>query len=221
MASRFWRWVTAVALLPWTIGASHAVWVALRSNKAGEFRMAAVTGAACWLLYQAFCPPTWWLYVAGHELTHALWAKIFGARVTRLRISSAGGRVTVSKANRWIVLSPYIFPFYTAMWVGFGGILRAFIDDNAPGRALFVFGIGFTYAFHMTFTAAALRREQPDIADSGWLFSAVFLYIGNALILVALLAIVDSGRARPRDLAWTLVDGAGWLVHWVLPRSWQ
>lgn len=219
--ARFWRACTALALVPWLVGVTRAAWVALGAGGAIEFRLAAVCGAASWLLYQAFGPKPWWFYVAGHELTHALWARLCGARVSGLRISAAGGRVTVSKSNAWIVLSPYIFPFYTALWVGMGALTQLFVNFDLSLRAVFLFGVGLSYAFHVTFTLAALRRNQPDIAESGRLFSFVFLYLGNGVVLIALLAVIDSHWVKPRDIAWALVDGAGWLVDKAMPRDWR
>ena len=52
------------------------------------------------------------LYVLGHELTHAMWGLLFGARPSDVRVSASGGSVRLSKSNLLITLAPYFFPFY-------------------------------------------------------------------------------------------------------------
>src|SRR3990172_2925734 len=54
-------------------------------------------------------------YVIGHELTHALFALLFGGSVKAFRASNRGGRVTLTKSNFIITLAPYFFPLYTAL----------------------------------------------------------------------------------------------------------
>src|SRR3989337_3365266 len=52
-------------------------------------------------------------YVFGHELTHALFAVLFGGSVKSFHASDRGGRVTITKSNFIITLAPYFFPLYT------------------------------------------------------------------------------------------------------------
>lgn len=53
-----------------------------------------------------------WIYVFGHELTHALWAWVFGGKIFEMKVSSEGGVVRTDKSNFLIVLAPYFFPVY-------------------------------------------------------------------------------------------------------------
>jgi hypothetical protein len=77
-------------------------------------------------------PKPMWIYVFGHELTHALWTWLFGGQVKKMKVSSAGGHVVVSKTNFVIALAPYFFPLYAALVIavfasaisfGTGGII--------------------------------------------------------------------------------------------------
>ncbi len=76
-----------------------------------------LAGAACWLVIFLLLPKPMWIYVFGHELTHALWAWLFGGRVKKMKVTSEGGHVVISKTNFLIVLAPYFFPLYAVMVV--------------------------------------------------------------------------------------------------------
>ena len=66
-------------------------------------------GAACWVVIYLLLPKPMWIYVFGHELTHALWVWLFGGSVKKFKVTSDGGHVIVDKTNFLIALSPYFF----------------------------------------------------------------------------------------------------------------
>ncbi|MBI3191792.1 MAG: M50 family metallopeptidase, partial [Pedosphaera parvula] len=108
------KWVKAilaVLLLPVCIGAAKALWRVLQaSGSADTFWVAMLAGAACWVVIFLLLPKPMWLYVVGHEMTHALWTWLFGGRVKSLKATSKGGQVVVTRSNFLIVLAPYFFP---------------------------------------------------------------------------------------------------------------
>ena len=123
-------------------------------------------------------------YVLGHELTHALWGLLFGARPSDVRVSESGGSVKLSKSNVVITLAPYFFPFYTFLVIIVALVTYAFMRP-LPFLPLWLFAIGFTWAFHVLFTLETLSRRQPDVRLYGRIFSwAVILIVNIALILV-------------------------------------
>lgn len=127
-------------------------------------------------------------YVLGHELTHALWGLIFGARAHDLKVASSGGSVKLSKTNMLITLAPYFFPFYTFVVIVAALVTYAFMRP-LPFLPLWMFLVGFTWAFHVLFTLQTLTERQPDIKVYGRVFSWVFILLANiALILVFLAA---------------------------------
>ena len=72
-------------------------------------------GFALWL-FPFFClPRPTRSYVLAHELTHALWGWVMGARIKRMRISKSSGSVTLTKSNFLVALAPYFFPLYTVL----------------------------------------------------------------------------------------------------------
>src|SRR5204862_3957731 len=108
------KWVKTiigVLLLPVCLGATWALELVLRaSGNADTVWVPMMAGAACWLVIFLLLPKPMWVYVFGHELTHALWTWLFGGRVRKFKATSEGGHVVVSKNNFLITLAPYFFP---------------------------------------------------------------------------------------------------------------
>lgn len=140
--------------------------------------------ALCWIAV----PHPVRAYVLGHELTHAIWGLMFGARPSDLRVGQNGGSVKLTKSNLLITLAPYFFPFYTFLVVIAALITYAFLRP-LPCLPLWMFLIGFTWAFHLLFTIETLTQRQPDIKLYGRMFSWVFIFLINALIVMVFLAV--------------------------------
>ncbi len=185
--TRILRWLIALGLVPICIGTTRAAFdVLLGSLAAREFWIAFAGGALAWILVFLTLPKPLWLYVVGHELTHAVWGLLFGAKVKSLRATSKGGQVVLSHSNTLIALAPYFFPFYTGLLTLLALIIRwawphPWIDP------LFHFGLGGTYAFHFTLTGWILRIRQSDLSGEGYLLSAMVIWLGN--VAIGLLAV--------------------------------
>ena len=149
--------------------------------------VAVIAGLVAQLAVWKFLPLPVRAYVLGHELTHALWGLLFGARVSKLRVGTSGGSVTLSKSNVWITLAPYFFPFYTFVVIVVALITYAFIRP-LPCLPLWMFLVGFTWAFHALFTLETLTQRQPDVKLYGRIFSWVFIFLVNILIILVWLA---------------------------------
>jgi len=124
------------------------------------------------------------VYVLGHELTHALCGLCFGAIPTNLRVGLKGGSVTLTKSNLLITLSPYFFPFWTAVVGLLALIVRCFVSP-LPYTGAWLFAVGFTWCLHVCFTLRALLQSQPDIQEYGYVFSYVFIWILNVAAVIA------------------------------------
>src|SRR5439155_4707550 len=116
-------------------------------------------------------------------LSHAVWTWMFGGKVKKFSASSAGGHVVVTKNNFLIALAPYFFPVYVFI------VVLVFAAGNLvwnwrPYLVWFHLLLGAAYAFHLTLTWHILKSEQSDIADQGYLFSAVVIFLGNMLVLL-------------------------------------
>jgi len=178
------KFVIAILLLPVCAGAAMALGAVLRlSGGADTTWVPFLGGVACWCVIFFLLPKPMLIYVLGHELTHALWAWLFGGRLKKMKVSSKGGHVIVTKSNFLIMLAPYFFPLYAVM------VIAVFaIGDGIWGwERLFVFFnllLGAAYAFHVTLTIHALQTQQSDITSQGYLFSGVVIFLGNITILL-------------------------------------
>lgn len=178
------KFFIAVLLLPVCAGAALALGAVIRvCGGADTTWIPFLAGAACWCVIFFLLPKPMWIYVFGHELTHALWAWLFGGRVKKMKVSSGGGHVIVTKNNFLITLAPYFFPLYAVL------VIAVFATGNGIWdwqRFLVFFDLllGAAYAFHITLTFHTLQTQQSDITSQGYLFSGVVIFLGNALILL-------------------------------------
>ncbi len=127
-------------------------------------------------------------YVLGHELTHALWGLLFGARPSDVRVGAEGGSVRLSKTNVVITLAPYFFPFYTFVVILSALVTSAFFRP-LPFLPLWMFMIGFTWAFHILFTLETLTQRQPDVKTYGRIFSWTVIFLVNLATVLVWLAV--------------------------------
>ena len=146
-------------------------------------------------------PKPMWVYVFGHELTHALWTWMMGGRVKRFKASSKGGHVIVTKNNFIIALAPYFFPLYAILvvLVFVGGHL---LWNWRPYEVWFHFLLGAAYAFHLTLTWHILKSSQSDITEHGYLFSAVIIFLGNVTVLLIGVPLLVSKVGVVTALGW-------------------
>lgn len=190
--SGFLRLLFGLAVLPACWGVTRVFVVSLVDSVAGS-SLAASCSLLGGMLVFVFC---WFLlphmvrtYVFGHELTHALWGLLFGAVPTRVKVSARGGSVSLSKTNVFIVLAPYFFPFYTFVVFLLALAVYAFIRP-LPWVPLWLFLVGFTWAFHILFTLETLTQRQPDVTMYGRIFSWTFIYLANLVLVLVGLASV-------------------------------
>jgi hypothetical protein len=214
---RLTRWLTGLILLPlcwvttWTLLSrfSHATLVQGFWQSAEFWYFA--TGAllmAGWFwsgLLQSFFL---YLYVLGHELTHAVFVLLFRGRVTDFHVSTAGGYITTNKTNLIIALSPYFVPFWSIIAALVHTAIRLSTDTHPGWELAFYAAMGVTWTFHMVWTLWMIPRDQPDLRENGTFLSLVVIYLANVLVLVMLLcAAEDSPVATARDFA------REWLRH--------
>jgi len=123
-------------------------------------------------------------YVIGHELTHALFAILFGGSVKAFHASEKGGQVHITKSNFVITLAPYFFPLYTFFALIALAVARA---ANMPAlEPWLVLVAGASFAFHIILTLIFLQTDQNDIREHGAFFSYPLIFLFN-VILTALL----------------------------------
>lgn len=117
-------------------------------------------------------------YVIGHELTHALFALLFGGAVKSIHASDRGGRVTLTKSNFIITLAPYFFPLYTFLALLLYWTARAADARSVTGDVL-IFLSGATFTLHLALTFIFLQTDQNDIREEGAIFSYPLIFLFN------------------------------------------
>ncbi len=153
------------------------------------------------------------LYVFGHELTHALWAWLFGGRVKKMKVTSGGGHVVITKTNFLITLAPYFFPLYAVIVIAVFAIGHWLWGWE---RLLVFFDLllGAAYAFHVTLTIHTLQTQQSDITSQGYLFSGVVIFLGNAIILLFGIPLLTQKMTLGHAFHLWLMD-ISTVLHWL------
>ncbi len=149
-----------------------------------------------------------YLYVLGHELTHAVFVLLFRGKVTDFHVSAEGGYITTNKTNLLIALSPYFVPFWSVVFAMFYGVIRLSTSLEAGWDLAFYALMGLTWTFHMVWTLWMIPRDQPDLKENGTFLSLVVIYFANLLVLIGLFCIAEeTPLLNARDFA------REWLRH--------
>lgn len=168
-------------------------------------------GVVLWLLFFTGClaafgePRGRWLYVLGHEGTHAVWAWLSRGRVSEFKVHRDGGHILTDKPTVLVTLAPYFYPIPCILLIILFGLVRLFYRlEEAPPllenahflvtpMGVFFLLFGLAWGFHISFTVWMIRRGQSDLRMHGNFFSLVLIYIGNLAFLSLLLVLSASG----------------------------
>jgi hypothetical protein len=137
-------------------------------------------------LHLLFYKPTFF-YVLGHEAVHAAFSLVLGGKISSFAVNKEGGSVSTDKSNTFIELSPYFVPIYAIILMAIYFVISYSYKING---AAFVYLIGFALAFHVVMTIEVMKIKQPDILKSGYLFSIVFVYVLNIIIIALLFSLM-------------------------------
>jgi hypothetical protein len=208
------KFIIALLLLPFCAGAAGALWRVLCAGYGADTVWVPIlAGAACWTVIFLLLPKPMWIYVFGHELTHAVWTWLFWGRVKKMKVTSKGGHVVISKTNFLIALAPYFFPLYAAL------VILVFAVGNLiwnwhEYRVYFHLLIGAAYAFHVTLTFHVLQTRQSDVTSQGYLFSAVVIFLGNVCVLLFGVPLLTARLGILNSLQYWAESMAG-IFHWM------
>ena len=204
--------IIAILLLPVCVGAASALWMVLRATgDADTTWVPLLAGAACWVTIYLMLPKPMWVYILGHEFTHALWTWLFGGKVKKFRASANGGHVVVNRSNFAIALAPYFFPLYAVL------VVLVFLAGHELWNwrhylVWFHLLLGAAYAFHVTLTWHILKHSQSDISDQGYVFSAVIIFLGNIAVLLVGIPLLVPKVGLFTALGWWL-ECTGEAIH--------
>jgi hypothetical protein len=172
--------------------------VAMGASAAAPFVAGLGLMTAAWILGHHVIDPAgrfgWgmktarWMYVLGHELTHALAAWTSGGKVFSIQVEEKGGHVDLSHSSAFVALAPYCVPFHALMVVA-GYRVLLWLRPEAQAEALFLLLMGAALAFHSLMTWETLTQvKQPDLdAAGGSVFSFALIIMANGLVVLLLL----------------------------------
>ncbi len=208
------KFIIALLLLPVCLGAARTLWLVLRAGYGADtVWIPLLAGAACWIVIFLLLPKPMWIYVFGHELTHALWAWLFGGQVKKMKVSAKGGHVVISKTNFVIALAPYFFPLYAVLVIAVFALGNLIFSWHSY-RVWFDLLLGAAYAFHLTLTFHVLQTQQSDITGQGYLFSAVVIFLGNVCVLMFGIPLLTMKTGLLTVCEWWFY-GVGDVFHWL------
>ena len=193
------RFLAGLALLPFCLALIRTLVFLMHSIKietSVPFLHAPLTafgaGLGLWLLIHFTLPQPARAYILAHELTHALWGMLMGAKVSNLQVRKNTGSVRLSKSNFMVTLAPYFFPLHAVGIIAAYQVARLFVavDRYQP---LWLALVGLAWGFHLTGTIGALLQRQSDIREYGRLFSyTLILALNVAAIIVWIVAVTSA-----------------------------
>lgn len=159
-----------------------------------------------------------YIYVFGHEHTHAVWVFLMGGRVSHMEYGSNGGHIITDKNNVWIALAPYFYPIYSMALLVVYAIAAVFVNVELYHRWFFAL-LGFTWAFHISFTLWMIPKGQTDLSYHGTFYSLVLIYIMN-LVVLSIMLIVGSQHVTWLGFGHELFDNSLNFSAWAV-ELWQ
>ncbi|MGB0775487.1 MAG: hypothetical protein ACPGUY_06545, partial [Akkermansiaceae bacterium] len=158
---RLWRWFLALLLIPFCIVMTRALmnvgngeqsfWLELIRTRHFLFFSVGMFLMVGWFFTGLAERFFLYLYVLGHELTHAMFVFICGGNVSKISVSADGGYIMTNKSNVLIALSPYFVPFWSVVVLIISSLLGLVFDIPYHEEALYGL-IGATWMFHLLWT---------------------------------------------------------------------
>ncbi|MFA6032284.1 MAG: M50 family metallopeptidase [Myxococcota bacterium] len=154
-----------------------------------------------------------------HETTHMIAAKMCLANMESMTISSSGnGQVSYTReSNFFIALAPYFLPLFALCFT----ILAPLLHPKLSAYALVPAGFLLTHHLLASFEEAMVG--QPDIHESGRIFSIAFIGVFGLLIYGIIIAFAVGGLhgsltfvKRTPVASWHFVSS--WIPlawHWI------
>ncbi|MGI5870003.1 MAG: hypothetical protein ACOX9C_11235 [Kiritimatiellia bacterium] len=216
----------ALLLVPLSIGLARGlVWTERFYGRPDILGMSApaaffVIGFLAFAVLYAVVRIPAFFYVVGHELTHALFGMLVGARVSDWSVKAETGSVRITRPGILVLLSPYFVPLYMLAILAVFGVLSLLgpMIGTIPGQ-FFSFLCGAAWGFHFCFTVNNFMQRQTDLEAYGFFFSFVFVVTLNLLVLC--LVYVALTRIDLRDMAFVCWDRIADTYLWFWDRFWS
>ena len=227
---RLVRWMVALGLLPLCIISTLALltmggdsvggvghWYEFIKTKAFLYFSIGMFITAGWF-YTGWLENVFlYMYVLGHELTHAIFVIGFFGKVSGIKVRKEGGYIITNKTNFLIALAPYFIPFWSVVFFICCFLLGLVWEIPYLEEGLY-FLLGGGWLFHLLWTIWMIPQDQPDLQENGTFFSLVFILLANVLVLAFLfcLAMGDGAFESFGERWWELFMQVGRKVKSVI-----
>jgi hypothetical protein len=190
------KFFAAILLLPLFVPIYKSIWIHARSlNERTLFIENPLSlilgGIIVWIFFALLFRLPSSVYIFAHEFTHALFAKLCGAKIKKISVKKDSGYVIADKTNFLIVLAPYLFPFY-AMLLAIAAVLTALF---IPFKTFDIFvwvGLGACLGYHWWMTGLMLGTRQTDFSSQGYFFSFTLILLTNGVLFLLLFLLLPT-----------------------------
>lgn len=169
-------------------------------------------GAFTYMMLHLFLFRPMYVYALGHEMMHAVATWVSGGKVKSFEVGSGEGAVRTTKSSSFIALSPYFIPTWTLVVSLLYFVLPRFVQI-ANLKTFYLFLAGLTLAMHFILTSEALRTEQSDLVNSGYIFSIVIIYIANIILVCLVVSLLFEGVSFMALLKDTYIASKGMYIR--------
>ncbi len=199
-----WRGLGSALMLPLCLITALAFFSCFQASMEAAFWRSSpfwffMLGMIMWLITFFRIGRPIYLYVWGHEATHALFTYLCLGHVHEFKVTKEGGHIVTDKNNLLIALSPYFVPLYAGIVALIFWLVGSYVDltvahavpipifPHFSWQMLGYWSLGVTWGFHLTFTVWMIVKDQPDLKSNGTIFSLNVIVLANLLLLSLLL----------------------------------
>lgn len=187
---KIFRFILSILLIPACVAVTASFYETVLSiRNISQAGLLFILGALSYSAMHLLLFKLDFLYVLAHELTHAAATFFSGGKVMNIKVSGKEGSVKTTTPNLFVTLAPYLVPGYTIFIAVLYFTLSFFIEVARYSEA-FIFFVGFTFMFHLAYTAQSAREKQSDLVKSGYLFSLSLIYVVNFLIIAGIISLL-------------------------------
>ena len=227
--SAVWRSIGTLILLPLCVVTAMAFFACFGASMEASFWRSStfwffMLGMIMWLITFFALERPVYLYVWGHEATHALFTYACLGKVHEFRVTREGGHIVTDKNNLLIALSPYFVPFYALILAFVFWLVGEYVDltvrhpaplsvfPHVSWQMLGYWALGVAWGFHFTFTVWMIVKDQPDLKANGTIFSLNVIVLAN-LLLLSLLLILAAPTISWQDFGDQWMGAARRILH--------
>lgn len=173
------KFLVGIACTIGAIGFARSGITSFKSQVSSDLLFLAIGAALFLLIWFIFLSrrESFWGLVE-HEFTHAFFALLFFKKVRTINADRRrGGLVKVEGGNFVIALAPYFFPLLSVFII----IIKPLVFANYQWflNAL----LGFTLMFHLMSLSNEFHPSQPDLKETGFLFSLTVIIFFNLFFI--------------------------------------